>query len=309
MHAPVAGLDEVVDDLGVAGRPGVQGFQAALRFRPVEGDEIVFGAEQRGGVDGRTLEHGLVQLAVLHEAEQLGQRARGRVGLQPLHGARGEDEHAVRGLPAQHFLPGIGDDIELVPLQRLGEGGRGGVADRDSITLGADPVRVRHAHAGRGAVPGEDDVAIRLRGGQVRQLAIFALERAQIIQIQLFDGVGDPVLAEGLPREDVHAALPQHGPHGQLHRAGVGTGDDGDAVRVRHLQHLARAVDGALELGLGRGRAVIAAQRGVLQLRQGPALRLARWAGRKARIFGFDGRLWIVRHGGKAYRGTGAGQP
>ncbi len=67
-----------------------------------------------------------------------------------------------RGLAAQHLLPGERDHIELGPIERLREGGRGRVADGQALAVGGDPVAVRHAHAGGGAVPGEDDV-----GGEI----------------------------------------------------------------------------------------------------------------------------------------------
>ena len=50
----------------------------------------------------------------------------------------------------------------LAQVEPLREGGRGGVADRQALAVRGDPVAVRHAHAGGGAVPGEDHVAVEV---------------------------------------------------------------------------------------------------------------------------------------------------
>ena len=110
--------------------------EAADRGGPVQRVEVVLDAEHRGRVDRRALEDVLGQLAALGHAEQLRQRPGGRVALQPRDRARRQDQHAVRRLAAQRLLPGEGDDIELRPVERLGEGGRGGVADGDALAVG-----------------------------------------------------------------------------------------------------------------------------------------------------------------------------
>ncbi len=119
------------------------------------------------------------------QAENLRQRPGRRVGLQPLDRARRQREHAVRGLAAQHLLPGPGDDIELVPRQRHGERGRGGVADRQPGAVGGDPVAVRHAHARGGAVPGEHDVVRGIDRGEIGQPPVRRGEHARVGELQL----------------------------------------------------------------------------------------------------------------------------
>ena len=112
--------------------------------------------------------------------------------LEPRDGARAERDHAVGRLAAQHLLPGPGDDIEPVPGQRHGEGGRGGVADAEPFAVGRDPGAVGHAHARGRAVPGEDDVAVAARLLQVRQRAIVGLERAHVLEAKLLHHVARP---------------------------------------------------------------------------------------------------------------------
>ena len=87
----------------------------------------------RGRVDGVAGEDPLDQLAAGGQAEHLRQRPRRRCALQPVDRARRQREHAVRRLAAQHLLPGPGHHIEPVPGQRHGEGGGGGVADRQAL--------------------------------------------------------------------------------------------------------------------------------------------------------------------------------
>ena len=103
--------------------------------------------------------------------------------LEPLDGARREDEHAVLRLAAQHLLPGEGDDIELVEGKRLREGGAGRVADREPCPVRRNPVAVRHAHAGCRAVPGEDHIAGEIDLREIGQLAIGRFEHAHIGQL------------------------------------------------------------------------------------------------------------------------------
>ena len=50
-------------------------------------------------------------------------------------------------LAAQRLLPGERHHIELAPLKRLGEGGRGGVANGEPGAVSRDPVGIGHTHA------------------------------------------------------------------------------------------------------------------------------------------------------------------
>ncbi len=167
----------------------------------------------------------------------------GLVGQQPLDGARRQRQHAVRRLAAQHLLPGPGHDIELVPRQRHREGGRGGVADRQALAVGGDPVAVGNAHARGGAVPGEHHVACEIDRGEVGQLAVGRLQHARIRQLELLDDVVRPAGAEAFEGQDIDAAGAEQRPQRHLDRAGVGRRHDAELPVGRHAEDGARAVD------------------------------------------------------------------
>ena len=63
----------------------------------------------------------LLQFAAFGQPEDLGHRPFGRVALQALDRAWRQDEHAVGRLAAENLLPGIGDHIELRPIEALRE--------------------------------------------------------------------------------------------------------------------------------------------------------------------------------------------
>jgi hypothetical protein len=110
--------DEVVDDAAkLASARAISAVEPADRLRPAQRVEIILDAQHGGRVDRLALEDALDQLAALGHAEDLRQRPGRRVALEPLDGARRQDQHAVRGLAAQHLLPGEGDDIELVEIE------------------------------------------------------------------------------------------------------------------------------------------------------------------------------------------------
>jgi hypothetical protein len=54
----------------------------------------------------------------------------------------------MRGFAAEHLLPGEGDDIELIEIEPLGEGGRGGVADGQSLAVGRDEAGIHTEETG-----------------------------------------------------------------------------------------------------------------------------------------------------------------
>ncbi len=201
---------------------------------------------------------------------------------------------------AHHLLPGVGDHIELVPLEVLGEGRRGGVADHHAFAVVGDEVGVGHARAGRGAVPGEHQVGVRADPRQVRQLAEGGGQRLGLRQLQLLDDVGDPVLGEALPGGHLHGALAQHGPHGHLDGPGVGRRHDADQEVVGDLEHLTGQVDGLLQARLHVPGAVVAAEQGAFEVFEGPAGALGAGAGRKIRSHRpggrFGGRVHDVSH-------------
>ena len=144
-------------------------------------------------------EDAFVELAALGHAENLRQRPGRLVAFQPRDRARRQDQHAVRALAAQRLLPGEGDDIELGPVEPLREGGRGGVADGEACAVGGDPVAVRHAHAGGGAVPGEHHVGGEIDFVQIGQVAIGRLEDGDVLELELLGDVADPAFAEAFP--------------------------------------------------------------------------------------------------------------
>src|SRR5581483_684715 len=92
-----------------------QALQAAYTLRPGQTIDRVFDAEHRDGVDGIAFEDRFLQLAALGEAEDLRQRPGRRIALEALDRARADNKHPVLSLAAEHLLPGVRDDIELVP--------------------------------------------------------------------------------------------------------------------------------------------------------------------------------------------------
>ena len=83
------------------------------------------------------------------------------------------------GLSAERLLPGECRDVELGPVEVLGESGGGRIAQRQTFAVSRDPVGVGDAHPGGGAVPGEDDVVVEIDLRQVGQLAMGALTSAR----------------------------------------------------------------------------------------------------------------------------------
>ncbi len=304
--------DEVLDPRGPVD-PGLQrrevgvgagagGGEAADPFHPVERVDRVGDGEHRGGVDRLAGEDAVDELAALGEAEDLRQRPRRGVALQPLDGARAEDQHAVAALAAHRLLPGEGGDVELVPRQTLREGGRGGVAEGQAGAVGGDPVAVRHAGAGGGAVPGEADVGLGPHRREVGQVAVGRGQHPAVVELQLLGRVGRPALAEALPDQHVDGPGAEHRPHRHLEGAGVGGGHDADAVVGRHAEQARGAVDHVLELRLRLRGAVRAAEEGAGGDRLGgPARALGAGARGELGTCGSDGGF----HGRRDDRGGG----
>jgi hypothetical protein len=165
----------------------------------------------------------------------------------------------MRGLAAQHLLPGKGRDIELVPGQPLGKGGRSRVADRQPGPVGRDRVAIRQPDAAGGAVPGEHHIGVPVDRRQIGQPAIGRLVHPRR-QTQLLEHIGDPAGAETLPCQHFHRPRAQQRPHRHLDRAGVRGRHDADAIAVGHAKDFARAVDGGLQPRLAQGGAVRAPQ-------------------------------------------------
>ena len=138
---------------------------------PAQPVQRILDRQHRRRVDGLALEDALDQLAALGQAEDLGQRPGGLERLEPLDRARAQDQHAVLRLAAQHLLPGPADHIELGPWQIHGKGGRGRIAQGESLAVVLDPAAVRDAHPRGGAVPAEHHVAVAIDLSKVGQLS------------------------------------------------------------------------------------------------------------------------------------------
>ena len=198
-------------------------------------------------------------------------------------------------LAPENLLPGERHDIELRPIEFLGEGRRCRVADRQSLSVAGDPIAVGHANAGGGAIPGENDVVVEIDLGKVRQLAVRRLERADVLELELLDDVGHPAFAKAFPGKNVDASRAKKRPERHLDGAGVGAWRDPDAIVGRNAEHFAGEVDRELELGFADLCAMRTAERRVTQNCRGPAGALGAWAGREAGVCGPNARR-VGRH-------------
>ena len=194
-------------------------------------------------------------------------------------------------LPAQHLLPRVGYDIELVPGQRHGEHGGGCVANGQAGAVGGDPIAVGNLDARGGAVPGEDDVVVEVNARQVCNLAVTRFDLVHVGQLELLDDIGNPARTEGLPGQYIDAALPEQRPQRHLHRARVGGRHDRNPVALGQTQNTRRLGTRQAERLLAQRRAMRTAQRVELQRRDVVARTLAARAGGKIGILGFDRRL------------------
>jgi len=103
-------------------------------------------------------------------------------------------------LAAQHLLPGPGDDIELVPGQRHGEGSRRGIADGEPLPVGRNPVAIGNAHARSRAVPGEHHVAGEIHRAEIGQPTVRRFQHARIRKLELLHDIRRPTGAEAFKR-------------------------------------------------------------------------------------------------------------
>ena len=149
-----------------------------------------------------------------------------------------------------------------------------------------DPVGVRNAHARGGAVPGEDDVRLRIGLAQIGNFAIAGMQLGDFLELQFLDDVADPAFAEGFPGDRGDGPCAEQRPQRHLDRAGIGSGHDADLVIGRHFKHLARQFDRELELGLADLRAMRTAERCFFEILRVPAGALGTGAGRKMRHIG-----------------------
>ena len=199
--------------------------------------------------------------------------------------------------PPSAFCQEKVSDIDLVPGDRLGEHGRGGVDEGEALAVGRDPVAVGHAHAGGGAVPGEEHVAAEIDWARSGSLPYSALRTRRSSSLScLVTSVTQPS-----PKlSQASASTPrcaQHGPHGHLEGAGVGGGHDGAHVARRQAQQRLGLVDGELQARLAFLGAVRAAEERVVEGFEGPAGALGAGAGGEMDIGRPLGRLGGGGHG------------
>ena len=62
-----------------------------------------------------------VELTFFRHAEELWQRPGRRVALESLDRSGAQNQHPVRRLSTEHFLPREGDDVRFAPIDGLGE--------------------------------------------------------------------------------------------------------------------------------------------------------------------------------------------
>ena len=118
----------------------------------------------------------------------------------------------MRALSAQHFLPREGDDIELRPRQIHRKGSRRRVANRKAAAGLCNPIAIRNAYAGRGAVPYEDNIVFGVGLSEIGQFAIRGFDDPRIFQLQLSYDIVDPILAEALPGDYIDGSRSQQRP-------------------------------------------------------------------------------------------------
>ena len=123
----------------------------------------------------------------------------------------------------------------------------------------------------------------KIDGGEVGQLAVGRHVRTRIGDLQLAQDVGDPVLAEGFPGDDVDAALAEQAPQRHFDGAGVGAGRDRDQMGLGDPQNLAGQRKRLAQLGEAGRRAMRATEQGVVQGFGGPAGALGAGAGGEMR--------------------------
>ncbi len=109
------------------------------------------------------------------------------------------------------------------------------------------------------------------------------MQLGDVLELQLLDDVGHPAFAEGFPGDRRHRARTKQRPQRHLDRTGVGCRHDADLVVGGDFQHVARQLDGELELGLADLRAMRAAKGGIPEIFGGPAGALGTGAGGKMR--------------------------
>ena len=195
---------------------------------------------------------------------------------------------------AQRLLPAEGRDIDLVPVDVVGEHRAGRVGEAQALAVVRNPVAVGNAHARGGAVPGEQHVVRPVDLAEVGKLAVIGADDGRV-ELQLLDRIGHPAFAEALPGEAGDRPGAEHRPHRHFERAGVGPGDDADAVSVGQLEHLAHQVDAELQPLLAEAAAMRPAEH--LRVSSLSGLQPGGLAQGPDEKYGRAGRTWrLVNH-------------
>ena len=105
---------------------------------------------------------------------------------------------------AKHFLPAEGRDIDLVPVDAVGEHRAGRVGEAQPLAVGGDPLGVGNAHAAD-VVPFQVNRTSfdQSTCAEVGKGAIIGADHGRI-ELQLLDRVGHPAFAEAFPRQRRH---------------------------------------------------------------------------------------------------------
>ena len=155
---PPGPVDPGIQCCGIGVRPGNQPILPAKRLCPGQRIDIIFVGQHRRGVDRLPFKQAADKLAATGHPENFGQRPGGLIGFKSLDGARGQNEDAVAAFSAEHFLPGIGDHIELGPGHRHRKYRTRGIGDAEAGAIIGNPVAVRHPDTRGGAIPGENHI-------------------------------------------------------------------------------------------------------------------------------------------------------
>ena len=191
---------------------------------------------------------------------------------------------------AQHLLPAVGEHIDLVPIDVLREHGGGGIGEGQALTVCGYPIITGDAHAGRGAVGGEQHVGAEIDSSQIGQFAIGRGDDGGV-ELELLGSIGDPAFAEAFPGDGRHRAGAQHRPHRHFIGTGVAGRHDADAVRVGDAEQLAGQIDGVLKARLAELGTMRAAKGNNVELFGAPARALGARTGRKMRARRKRGRF------------------
>ena len=125
----------------------------------------------------------------------------GCVALETLDSARRQDQHAVCCLTTEDFLPGVGNNVELGEIERLGRM-RPMWRHRSSSRFGHRAIQSACGTRTPDVVPFQVNTTSRAGSmrREIRQFAIVGLDAAHIFELQLIDDIVDPTLAESSPR-------------------------------------------------------------------------------------------------------------